>query len=307
MVITCESVTSDSQFYCSSLNSRIRLRRHLVSLNSQPYFCDKNGNNLLMIAPNNHLPLSYKKLSTEFKHRRKIKQENEEQKEEGDSNWIHSYIIKKETVKTVLVCIKFDITISNHVENKVEESLWLLYFRISSNVFPELLILHRVADYRIVTVPNDIHQFQTWFNTIEIMWCELYRVFLTISNKILVIIYIWIEIGLFYNKILWRWYHPLKWRLILRFNFFSDISVPKSRNLKFSNFWTLTNQGYFLKIPHSLYEGEISNLYFTSYQKCFLRSSFLKWNSNEKHCLFWNFLFFFNYSPKTNSYKKWTS
>ncbi|XP_044745885.1 uncharacterized protein LOC123307583 [Coccinella septempunctata] len=86
VVITCESVSSDLQFCSNSLNSRIRLRRHLVSLNTQPYFCDKNGNNLLMIAPNNHLPLSYKRLGNDVKNRKRIKLENDEHKEEGDSN-----------------------------------------------------------------------------------------------------------------------------------------------------------------------------------------------------------------------------
>ncbi|XP_045461264.1 uncharacterized protein LOC123671444 [Harmonia axyridis] len=85
-VIICESVSSYSQLFCSSSKyTRLRSRRHLVSLDSQPFFCDKNGNNLLMIAPNNHLPLSTKKLGNDTKHGKNIKQENDE-RDEGDSN-----------------------------------------------------------------------------------------------------------------------------------------------------------------------------------------------------------------------------
>lgn len=58
-----------------SLRLRARLRRN--GLPSQPLpLCDRNGNNLLMIAPNNHLPL--RKITNFGNNNNKVKIEQEE-------------------------------------------------------------------------------------------------------------------------------------------------------------------------------------------------------------------------------------
>ncbi|KAL3289083.1 hypothetical protein HHI36_003525 [Cryptolaemus montrouzieri] len=84
VAIKCEEIAIPSRFYPSNLRFRARLRRGLVFAPQAP-FCDRNGNNLLMIAPNNHLPLPYKRLGPESEHRcKRVKLENEETKEKED-------------------------------------------------------------------------------------------------------------------------------------------------------------------------------------------------------------------------------
>lgn len=60
---------------------RARLRRTYVLGSSQNVGCDRNGNNLLMIAPNNHLP--YRKFML-MENVRAIKLEDEEKTKEDE-------------------------------------------------------------------------------------------------------------------------------------------------------------------------------------------------------------------------------
>uniref|UniRef100_A0A6P7FZ51 Uncharacterized protein LOC114335753 isoform X1 n=2 Tax=Diabrotica virgifera virgifera TaxID=50390 RepID=A0A6P7FZ51_DIAVI len=62
-----------------TLRTRARLRRHNNLTNHQFPICDRNGNNLLMIAPNNHLP---HRRCLEFRHGR-VKLENKEKDEDN--------------------------------------------------------------------------------------------------------------------------------------------------------------------------------------------------------------------------------
>lgn len=72
-----------------SLRMRARLRRSysLLHSNSIP-ICDRNGNNLLMIAPNNHLPLRRMMFMDlrDGSNIKKIKTENEEKVKEEEKN-----------------------------------------------------------------------------------------------------------------------------------------------------------------------------------------------------------------------------
>lgn len=80
-----------------SLRMRARLRRSysLLSSNSIP-ICDRNGNNLLMIAPNNHLPfrrMMFMDVRDGSQHNhvdrinsKKIKAEGEEKLKDEDKN-----------------------------------------------------------------------------------------------------------------------------------------------------------------------------------------------------------------------------
>lgn len=58
--IKCEDLHTINRYHPFSSNhmarNRARLRRNVLISHSLP-MCDRNGNNLLMIAPNNHLPL----------------------------------------------------------------------------------------------------------------------------------------------------------------------------------------------------------------------------------------------------------
>lgn len=92
--VKCEDMVSITRHQSiisgsNAFRSRARLRRNVMN---QPLpLCDRNGNNLLMIAPNNHLPFRRGSLFIELptRHSHKIKMESDDvgkDKEEDREN-----------------------------------------------------------------------------------------------------------------------------------------------------------------------------------------------------------------------------
>ncbi|KAK9877470.1 hypothetical protein WA026_018579 [Henosepilachna vigintioctopunctata] len=87
MSIKREEASAVSIFRHGNLRFRARLRRGALGFDQRhSSFCDRNGNNLLMIAPNNHLPLTYKRhVVGDLDNRcKRVKLESEEAKEKED-------------------------------------------------------------------------------------------------------------------------------------------------------------------------------------------------------------------------------
>ncbi|XP_060532576.1 uncharacterized protein LOC132705741 [Cylas formicarius] len=80
--IKCESGRHHGIISASSvIRNRVRMRRN--HLPSQPLpLCDRNGNNLLMIAPNNHLPFRRNCMFIDIGHGGRVKNEEENEKED---------------------------------------------------------------------------------------------------------------------------------------------------------------------------------------------------------------------------------
>lgn len=70
-----------------SLRTRARLRRgNMNGAESRVTFCDRNGNNLLMIAPNNHLPFKKGQIFSELSQNGGKNVKIEQKPEEGSDN-----------------------------------------------------------------------------------------------------------------------------------------------------------------------------------------------------------------------------